>query len=325
MGIDRTPSGKYRIRKTINGQTISVVVDHKPTEKEVVKLIAEKLASSKVYTPSSPFKKACEAYLEAKTNIISPSTIRGYKSVIRQLSEKFGNTPINSLTTQMVQAEINRYAAEHSPKSTANYYGFIVSVLKFYDHAPGHVTLPQREKKPIYIPTYEEVKKIFENVKGSKYEVPILLAGMGLRRSEICALHEGDLVGNVLTINKAVVQDENLQWVEKSTKTTDSTRQIVLPPYLVDLINKNGFYDGHPELIYRKLTQVQDQLGIPHFSLHKMRHFYASYMHDLGFSDKQLQEAGGWKSDRILKTVYQHAMEMDQVHAAMADEMGKLM
>ena len=70
---------------------------------------------------------------------------------------------------------------------------------------------------------------------------------------------------------------------------------------------------------------MQDKLGIPHFSFHKMRHFFASYMHDLGYSDKQIQEMGGWKTDRVMKTVYTHAMEMEQAKISAANDMGALM
>jgi integrase len=72
------------------------------------------------------------------------------------------------------------------------------------------------------------------------------------------------------------------------------------------------------------MTDIQKKLGIPHFSLHKMRHFFASYMHQLGMSDKQIQEAGGWKTDGIMKTVYQHAMNMDEAKKKMADSIGGL-
>lgn len=326
MNIDKRPSGNYRVRKMVNGKTYTLTLDHKPTEKEIMLMISEKMADAKVYTPSMPFYKACEAYIDAKSNVISPSSIRGYNSIIKQFSEQFANTPIQSVTTPMVQTEVNKYSASHSPKSTANYSGFIVSVLKFYGNDIGKITLPQKDKKSPYIPTENEVKAIFNAVKGSKYEIPILLSGMGLRRSEICALTPSDLNGNLLTINKAKVQNEREEWVIKATKTTDSTRTIELPDYLVKLINERGFYNGHPELIYRKLTQVQSELGIPHFPLHKMRHFFASYLHQLGkYTEKQIQDMGGWKSDRILKTVYTHSMEMEKAKKSAANDMGTLM
>lgn len=326
MNIDKLPSGNYRIRKMVNGKAYTLTLDHKPTEKEIILKISEKMANAKVYTPSMPFSKACEAYIDAKSNVISPSSIRGYNSIIKQFSDNLRNASINALTTPMVQAEVNKYAVSHSPKSTANYSGFIVSVLKFYGHDVGKITLPQKEKKSPYIPNENEVKAIFDAVKGSKYEIPILLSAMGLRRSEICALTLSDLNGKILTISKAKVQNERKEWVIKATKTTDSTRTIELPDYLVSLINERGFYDGHPELIYRKLTQVQSELGIPHFPLHKMRHFFASYLHQLGkYTDKQIQDMGGWKTDRVMKTVYTHSMEMEKAKKSAASDMGALM
>jgi hypothetical protein len=48
-------------------------------------------------------------------------------------------------------------------------------------------------------------------------------------------------------------------------------------------------------------------------------------MHDLGYSDKQIQEMGGWKSTRILDTIYKHAMEMDKAKISAANDMGALM
>ena len=86
------------------------------------------------------------------------------------------------------------------------------------------VTLPMKEKKSEYIPSAEDVKRIFAEVKGTRYEVPLSLAALGLRRSEICALEMSDLNGCELAINKAVVLNKNQEWTVKPTKTTDSTR-----------------------------------------------------------------------------------------------------
>jgi integrase len=63
---------------------------------------------------------------------------------------------------------------------------------------------------------------------------------------------------------------------------------------------------------------LSEKLGIPRFSIHKLRHFFASYMHQQGFTDKQIQEAGGWHTDHVMKTVYQHAMDVDAAKRRMA-------
>lgn len=182
-----------------------------------------------------------------------------------------------------------------------------------------------KEKKSEYIPSAEDVKRIFAEVKGTRYEVPLSLAALGLRRSEICALELSDLNGCELTINKAVVLNKNQEWTVKPTKTTDSTRTIFIPSDLADRIREQGYiYEGDPEMIYCALVKSQKKLGIPHFSLHKMRHFFASYLHDLGYSDKQIQEMGGWRTDIIMKSVYQHAMDMEQAKKNAADNIGSL-
>lgn len=328
MTIEKLKSGSYRVKQMVNGVTYRVTVDKKPSEKEAHLLIADAMAKKgMIISNDMTFKSAYNAYVESKADILSPATISsGYNSIIRQISDTLLNAPVSSITKPMVQSEINRYSVKHSAKSTANFSGLIISVLRYFGNDIKGIKRPQNEKKSVYIPSESEVKAIFNAVKNTRYEIPILLSGMGLRRSEICALQPSDLNGNVLTINKAKVQNERKEWVIKTTKTESSTRTIVLPDYIVQLINERGFYDGHPELIYRKLTEVQKELGIQHFSLHKMRHFFASYLFHLGkYTEKQIQDMGGWKTDSILKTVYTHSMEMDKAKKSVADDLGSLM
>lgn len=313
---------KYRITEMRNGTVIRITVDHKPTKVEARELIEGKFRN---YSTAQPFGRASEAYIESKKDILSPTTIKSYHSILRNTSERFLCTPVCELSLPVVQAEVNRYSVSHSYKSVKNFSGFIMGVIKFYGGDIRSPKLPQKVVTDAYIPTEEDVRLILNEVKGTKYEIAFLLAALGLRRSEICALTIDDLDGNILTVNKALVQNEDKEWIIKLTKTTSSTRTVLLPDYLVDLINEQGvIYEGFPGQIYKRMTDIQKKLGIPHFSLHKMRHFFASYMHQLGMSDKQIQEAGGWKTDGIMKTVYQHAMNMDAAKKKMADSIGSL-
>lgn len=311
----------------VSGTTYRITLDHKPSNKEALQLIAKEMSAKGTVSSKMPLKRACEAYVESKSNVLSPSSVRGYKSLIKQISDGLSSTPINTITRPMVQTEINKYSADHSPKTTANLSGFISSVLAYYGNEIGKITLPQKEKKSPYIPTEQEVHAILDAVKDTKYMIPIFLTGMGLRRSEVCALQREDLSDdNVLTINKALVQNEKKEWVVKTTKTTDSTRTIIIPEYIANLIREQGYvYDGFPGQIYKRLTDTQKKLGIPHFSLHKMRHFFASYMHKLGYTDKQIQEMGGWKTDEVMRTVYQHAMDMEEAKKKMSANFGSLL
>lgn len=312
MKIEKLPSGSYRIRKMYKGKTYTVVTDYKPTQKEALQLISAEFDKVPSSSPAHmTFEEAANKYMEVKGNVLSPSSINGYKSVLRNLSGKFKSMNINDITAIDIQKEINDYSVKRSPKTVRNAHGFISTVLgMFRPELNISTTLPQKRKNDEYIPSDDDVKRILQYSKGSKYEIPLLLAAFGLRRSEICALSSDDLNGNILTINKALVVNENKEFVIKSTKTTEGTRQIYLPDYLVELINKNGkIYDGFPGSILRYLSRAQDALGIMHFRLHALRHYYASMSHSLGIPDSYIMQAGGWKSDGTLKRVYRHAMD----------------
>lgn len=100
------------------------------------------------------------------------------------------------------------------------------------------------------------------------------------------------------------------RWIIKTTKTPDGQRTVWIPDSLVNLIQAHGYiYKGHPGSISRYLERLQDNLGIEHFSLHKLRHYYASMSHALGIPDSYIMAAGGWKSDNVLKGVYRHALK----------------
>lgn len=170
--------------------------------------------------------------------------------------------------------------------------------------------MPQKTKSEPYIPTDEDVKQVIQASAGTNYEIAIILACYGMRRSEICALTLDDINGNIVTINKAKVLDKNKKWVIKTTKTEDSSREIWVPDELVTKIREKGsIYDGHPNDISDYLDSLLTKLGIPHFSVHKLRHYYASMSHSLGIPDVYIMKAGGWKSDNVLKNVYRHAMK----------------
>lgn len=327
MTIEKLKSGSYRIGQMVDGKLYRITIDHKPTNKEAVMLMADKLADKVTVSADMPFNLACKAYISSRSNVLSPSSIRRYNQYLDSISEGLGNTRLSAVTKPMIQSEINSFTSGHSPKTISNYAGFLTAVLNYFGNNVGKLTLPQKEKKTPYIPTEDEVKAIFNEIKGGQFEVPIMLSAMGLRRSEVCALQITDLSpDNVLTINKAKVQNEKKEWVIKTTKTTDSTRTIIIPDYLADLIRKQGYvYNGFPNSIYNHLMRVQKKLGIQQFPLHKMRHFFASYMHNKGYSDSQVQEMGGWRTPNILRSVYTHSMEIEKAKAKAAADIGSLM
>lgn len=316
---------KWRIRHKVDGHLYIVSLDHKPSQSEAVRLMAKQYDHVPASAADRTFEEAAKDYINSRSMILSPATIRGYNNILKALPEPLKSAHLGRITGLMVQSAVNELSARKSAKTVKNQASFIMSVLKACDMDIKAPTLPQKEKKTPYIPTEEDVKAIFAAVKGTEYEVPFALAALGLRRSEICALTPADLDGCTLHITKAVVMDQHGEYVLKGTKTTDSTRDVTIPPHLADLIRQQGhIYKGQPQSLTKHLYILSEKLGIPRFSIHKLRHFFASYMHQQGFTDKQIQEAGGWHTDHIMKTVYQHAMEMDEAREQMAAQISGL-
>ena len=308
MKIEKLPSGSYRIRKMYKGQTYTIVFEHKPTQKEALQAMAAELSKVQGKYEVLTFKAAAQKYIESKKNILSPSTIRGYSGIVRQISDGFLNNNIYDITALDVQAEINRLAESCSPKTVRNHHGFLSAVLgSFRPDLKLHTTLPQKVKSEPYIPSDDDVRQILDYAKGTEYEIPIILACYGMRRSEICALTLDDINGDVVSITKAKVQNENLEWV---TKTTASTREIVIPMEIADKIREKGYvYKGYPGEITKFLAASQKKLGIPLFSIHKLRHYFASKMSAMNIPEEDIMRFGGWETDYVMKGVYRHAME----------------
>ena len=206
-----------------------------------------------------------------------------------------------------------------SPKTIYNRHGLIVSVMhEFRPEFVIRTKLPRKVKNDIYTPGDEEVSRLFSYLENSptlkKYWVPLYLASLGLRRSEIGALTIKDLSeDNILTVNKAKVQGSDNKWViQNFTKTERSNRKIPLPKELADRIREQGcIYEGFLGKMYDNMRIVEKRIGLPHFGIHRLRSYFASKAHSLGLHDSIILKLGGWKSDYIMKGIYRKALQED--------------
>jgi len=308
---------KWRVKQMHNGITYRVSLDYKPTNKEAQLIISEKISAD---DPSGDrrdtFAKSAEKYLQIKSNVLSPSTIRGYNTIIRSISTRFMNTKTCDITQELIQKEINDYSASHSPKSTRNLHGFISAVLTVYKPSLRiSTTLPQKRKYESYTPSEDDVKRILNDASGTKYEIPFRLGCYGMRRGEICAITDADLNENLLHIDKSKVLTEDGTWIIKPfPKTTESERTIYIDDELADLIRKQGYaYKEHPERLSKALKRIQKRLKMPEFRFHDLRAYYASMAHAMGVPDAYIMANGGWSSTNILNRVYKRTFTDKQI------------
>lgn len=347
MNIEKLPSGSYRAKKIYKGKTYRVTFDHKPTQKEVLQALAEKMDADEIKDRAKNFERAALEYIESKSNVLSPSTIVGYKSSLRNLSDHFKSLNVNDITNQDIQKEINDYSAPYhpvnkntkvvdesklvtrSPKTVRNAHGFISAVLAtLRPNLNCSCTLPQKLKSEPYIPSDEDVKKILSEVADTEYETAYKLLCFGLRRSELIAVTDKSIEIKdgryILHIKEAIVQDENREWKTKTTKTTASTRDLDIPKELAEMILKDGYaFNGHPNTLTCHLTDIQKALGITHFSIHKFRHYFCSKLISEGYDIKTIQALGGWDTDETPRKIYAHVMS-DKLDKAKAEATSKI-
>ena len=321
MTIRKRSNGKYQIREMRHGVTKCLTIGHKPTQREAKLLIDEQFTTESI-SPVDTFENCAKQYIEIKRNVLSPSTIRGYFGILKGLSDEIKQKDVSVISNLDVQKEINRLAVDHAPKTVRNFHAFITSVLAVY--CPDTIiktTLPQRVKEDVYIPTDEEVKAILSWVKENRPNcyLAFRLACYGLRRSEILAITPSDVKGNMLSVNKALVNNENNVWVTKATKTTESKREIMIDDALAKALKKSVPYTGYPNSLLKVLILAQDSLGIKRFQFHKLRHYFVSKCIDAGIDIVTIRAWVGHSSNTMINQVYAHKMNTDDNAKKMID------
>lgn len=288
------------------------------TKKEAEYLAAEYNLNKKQRSSAHgiTLAEAYKRYIDSKSNVLSPSTVREYKRQQRNNFPQLMPLPLSKLNQESIQNAINQAAINHSPKTVHNMHGLLASVLSmFLPTFKLHTTLPQKIKQKVYVPDDEMIKSLMDACTNPDLLKAIILASIGtLRRSEISALLENDLMGNSVSINKAMVKDSNGKWVVKLPKTEDSTRTVEFPPETMNLLRKGLQKGGRvvkltPNSITDAFAELRDKVTTEKFGIHKLRHYSASIMHALNVPDIYIMERGGWKSRETLQRIYTHTLD----------------
>ena len=262
-------------------------------------------------------KEAMEAYIEAKSNILSPTTLRGYETLIRNAYPELLQLRIRKITAADIQSWANRYSLNHSAKTVSNAHGFLSAVLSTFEPSLNlNTKLPEKQRKDLYVPSDADIKKLLESIQGTEMEKAVLLSAFGtLRRGEICALTDKDISGNTITVSKSVVRSNKGGMVTKSPKTLSSNRTVEYPKFVIDKFKgiEGSLVRMHPEDISKNFGKALQKAGLPHFRFHDLRHYSASIMHAIGIPDQYIMARGGWKTDNVLKAVYRNVITDEQV------------
>lgn len=183
----------------------------------------------------------------------------------------FGDTPLNKITTQMVQQfyfDLNNAGLKAS--TSKKIMATLTNVLKYclkqgkIQYLPTDIEKLPVVKDPIKYWNEEQLKLFLENIKvgegNQKFYVAVLLVSMtGVRSAELMGLQlkNYDSINRTLEVNSQVIKDKVSKKLilSNTMKTATSSRKLSLPKLLCDVLDsyieklpynsKNSFLIGN--------------------------------------------------------------------------------
>lgn len=286
-----------------------------PTKKEAELMAAEFAVTKDVKKrpENMTLYEAIDKYIQIKEGVLSPTTVRTYKSARRTHFEDIGDLSIRDINSSAIQSWISDLSRRLQPKTIKNTYGLMAATLDMFNpDLHIKVKLPQKKDSSFYTPSDSDIKTLLLQIEGTELEIAVLLAAFGtLRRGEICALTDQDIHGNCITVNHAFVRDENNEWILKEPKTAGSKRTVELPGFVIDKMRGIDGYivKAHPDALSERFRRALQKSGLPKFRFHDLRHYSASILHAIGVPDQYIMQRGGWVSDHVMKTVYRNVID----------------
>lgn len=266
--------------------------------------------------------EAIDEYLNSISELVSPTTIAGYRSKRRNNFKDLMSMKVADVTEAILQTAVNNEKKKYSAKTVQDAYSVLKSGIAFSRKGfDPKVKLPKKGKKKYNIPNEENLRKIILASQGTRLEIPILLASwLSLRASEVIGLKWEDVHEDHILIETARVYAER-KMHEKETKNTNSYRKIPLPKHISDVLKKcdrtsEFVVNMSGTALYKAFVRMLEKNDIPHYRFHDLRHANASIMVKLNVPDRYAQTRGGWAPGAALTHVYQHTFPEDEIEVA---------
>lgn len=298
----RLPSGNYRVQFYVNGKRQSVT---RPTAYE-----AEREAQIRMdaYLPDLTLHEAIDKYIADRSNVLSPSTIAGYRVIQRNRFQAVMHEPIAGRINW--QQAVNDEVPFISPKTLYNSWGLIKAVL-FANNIPvPRVVLPQkiREEHQFFQP--EEVKRFVKLIEGHENEAQFLLCLHGLRKSEMLAVTDSDVKGGYIYVRGSIVKSEANTYVSRQSNKTELSRRKV--PIFVKRLEKLPLdLTCAPDTIGDRFQRLCKDNDLPQIGLHGLRHSFVSLCYYLGLSLMVTMKYGGYSNPSVVQSIYTHLADAE--------------
>ena len=267
------------------------------------------------------FADYLDQWLEVVRARIKPATFGSYQGMVKSTIGPYfrkKELTLKELEARHIQQFYTEKLKTVTPNSVIHYHAVIYQALKYAmktDMVPQNVAMKvDRPRKNSFQPTFldaEQMQKLFEIVKGTRLELPVLVAAFyGLRRGEVLGLKWDaiDFNRGTLTIKRTVTEatiDGTMKIIEQdSAKTKSSLRTLPLVGSFRDYFQKvkeaqelnkkvcgncyNYDYDGYvfvnelgermrPNYLTEYFPKYIAKHGMPKMRFHDLRHPYVKH------------------------------------------------
>ena len=286
---------------------------------------------------------------------VRESTLYGYRCMTNNQVKRFiGDKQLSSLTTADIQKFYNKIKKQGrvKPNRDGSYEladsmvrGIHMMLHEALDTAvkerliaknpTNGTTIPKNNYAEKQILGDEQLTRFLEEIKGEEYwyDFFYLEVMTGLRRGEICGLKWSDIDfgANKLRVQRSVSSKKGGGVNIGETKTNTGTRNIIMPPSVIDVLKKrkqtaitewvfpaflNPEQPIHPEAAYRKLKVILKHAGLPQIRFHDLRHTFATHAMKGGVDAKTLSGILGHTNASFTLDTYTHVTSDMQKNAS---------
>jgi integrase len=311
-----------------------------------------------IHTPESAsitLAEAAEIWIEkGELERLERSTLRQYRNNVRlHINPLIGNVKLARLSTPAIEAYRDQLLKKNSRAMARKVLASLKSILGEAQRRglvahnaaqPVRVDVKKRDQRKLAagrdIPSKEEIQTILAKADGRWRPLFITAIFTGMRSSELRGLTWGAVDSEQKVIH---VRQRADQWGEiGAPKSAAGDREIPMSPMVANALkewrlacprgaaglvfpNGSGNVETHSNIVNRGFYALQIAAGItgadgkPKYGLHALRHFFASWAIERGFSPKRVQVLLGHSSIQMTFDVYGHLFpSLEDDHARFA-------
>ena len=305
-------------------------------------------------------------WLEIAKGRLAVATYSSYAAMIKKPVGPYfrqRNLTLRELEARHLQMFYSEMLRKVKPNTVIHYHAIIHSALKYavktdmlVQNVADKVDRPKKNSfQPVFL-SAEEMQKMFEALRGTKLELPVLVAAFyGFRRGEVLGLKwdaidfERGTISVIRTVTTITVEGKQMEIEQQSAKTKSSLRTLPLigsfREYFMQVkeaqeLNKqvcgncyNHEYDGfvfvdelgermRANYLTSAFPKFLEDHGLRRMRFHDLRHSCASLLLANGVPLKHIQEWLGHSDFTTTANIYAHLDYKSKITSAQAMETG---